>query len=74
MVPENKATPKTIILNLQQMKTVKMSLASIKGKLSRQEMKAITAGSGGFDCGGPCGKCLNACVCGAHQSDNCVKQ
>jgi len=33
------------------MKTVKMSLATIQGKLSRAEMKNIMAGSGGVaDC------------------------
>lgn len=45
------------------MKTKKMSLANIKGKLSRAEMKQIMAGSGtycpltcaiDYDCG-PCG-------------------
>jgi hypothetical protein len=32
------------------MKTVKMSLANIQGKLSRSEMKNIMAGSGGGHC------------------------
>lgn len=39
------------------MKTTKMSLANIQGKLSRTEMKNIMAGSGSF-CkseGSPCG-------------------
>ena len=30
------------------MKTVKMSLANLEGKLSRKEMKEIMAGSGGY--------------------------
>ncbi len=37
------------------MKTIKMSLANIEGKLSRKEMKGIMAGSGGG--GGYCGTC-----------------
>ncbi len=32
------------------MKTVKMSLANIQGKLSRNEMKQIMAGSSGYNC------------------------
>ena len=36
-----------ITLNFQKMKTKKMSLATIQGKLSRSEMKNIMAGSGG---------------------------
>jgi hypothetical protein len=38
------------------MKTTKMSLANIQGKLSRTEMKIIMAGSGGacVKCGDPC--------------------
>ena len=40
------------------MKTQKMSLANIQGKLSRAEMKNIMAGSGGANC--PIGKaCYN---------------
>ncbi len=40
------------------MKTQKMSLANIQGKLSRAEMKNIMAGSGveGMSCGGPYGE------------------
>lgn len=42
------------------MKTTKMSLASIQGKLSRTEMKNIMAGSGGD---GTCGAgCNLSCV------------
>lgn len=40
------------------MKTVKMSLANLEGKLSRKEMKGIMAGSGGG--GGWCGVCQNS--------------
>lgn len=36
------------------MKTQKMSLAAIKGKLSRAEMKNIMAGSGSGYCGYKC--------------------
>jgi hypothetical protein len=38
-------------LNFKKMKTTKMSLANIQGKLSRAEMKNIMAGSG---TGGSC--------------------
>jgi hypothetical protein len=38
------------------MKTAKISLAAIKGKLSRAEMKNIMAGSGG--------SCDSQCTCG----------
>jgi hypothetical protein len=40
------------------MKTTKMSLANLQGKLSRNEMKKIMAGSGA-DCGG-----TSTCVSG----------
>jgi hypothetical protein len=36
------------------MQTQKMSLANIKGKLSRAEMKKIMAGSGGCSVGAMC--------------------
>ena len=50
------------------MKTLKMSLANIQGKLSRAEMKKVMAGSGSDNCnnycdndkdcnGGMCPKC-----------------
>ncbi len=32
------------------MKTTKMSLANIQGKLNRTEMKSIMAGSGSYNC------------------------
>jgi len=41
------------------MKTVKMSLATIQGKLSRAEMKNIMAGSGPA-------ACLGAAVCNSN--------
>ncbi len=48
------------------MKTRKISLADIQGKLSRAEMKNIMAGSGGQGCG-TCGvvgcDCYNAIDC-----------
>jgi hypothetical protein len=37
------------------MKTTKMSLANMQGKLSRIEMKKIMAGSGTGKCGSNCG-------------------
>jgi hypothetical protein len=55
------------------MKTQKMSLANIQGKLSRTEMKSIMAGSGpgdscnvycgsgsGYTCSGTCSSCEDA--------------
>jgi hypothetical protein len=42
------------------MKTTKMSLANIQGKLSRTEMKKIMAGSGGDGWNGPCGPSCSA--------------
>ena len=51
------------------MKTQKMSLANIQGKLSRAEMKNIMAGSGlsgeGLSCDGPYGNafCRSYSVC-----------
>ena len=42
-----KATTIFLILKFKTMQTQKMSLANIKGKLSRAEMKNIMAGSGG---------------------------
>jgi hypothetical protein len=62
------------------MKTVKMSIATIQGKLSRAEMKNIMAGSGDHcpttgSCGGSCnggaGTCGwlgNDCVCNANMA------
>ncbi len=53
-----------ITLNLKTMKTNKMSLANIEGKLSRAEMKNIMAGSGTgcYKCcypnGGACSECV----------------
>jgi hypothetical protein len=38
----------------KKMKTTKMSLASMQGKLSRAEMKNIMAGSGGANCSDSC--------------------
>ena len=56
------------------MKTTKMSLANIQGKLSRAEMKNIMAGSGG-DCqthGQSCAtdrqlNCCNGLVCADYK-------
>ena len=62
------------------MKTTKMSLASIQGKLSRSEMKNIMAGSGGGgccgsdrDCGGNASYCNKAysCDCGHGAGAGC---
>jgi hypothetical protein len=48
------------------MKTTKMSLANIQGKLSRTEMKNIMAGSGG---GGNCQNHGDRCA--THEELNC---
>jgi hypothetical protein len=51
------------------MKTTKMSLATIQGKLSRAEMKKIMAGSGSYGdkCGASCkplsNNCPSTCTC-----------
>ncbi len=46
------------------MKTTKMSLANIQGKLSRTEMKNIMAGSGGDNCPTNCTTdCTGLCKC-----------
>jgi hypothetical protein len=47
------------------MKTTKMSLANIQGKLSRTEMKSIMAGSGGSP------GCHEGTACGAHGNGTC---
>lgn len=44
------------------MKTEKMSIANIQGKLSRTEMKKIMAGSGSSDCSAS--SCSPACAPG----------
>ena len=44
------------------MKTTKMSLANIQGKLSRAEMKNIMAGSGGTFCSVKCGNPNTSCI------------
>lgn len=45
------------------MKTVKMSLANIQGKLSRTEMKKIMAGSGSETCVSDGESCPVWCCC-----------
>ena len=60
-----KAKVQIILFNfkLQKMKTTKMSLANIQGKLSRSEMKNIMAGSGsGCYTGDDCSLKQSACV------------
>lgn len=52
------------------MKTPKMSLANIMGKLSRAEMKNIMAGSGS-GCGGQCGDDCSG-SCGMQCGDKCI--
>lgn len=48
------------------MKMQKMSLANAQGKLSRQEMKTIMAGSGVYDESKKgCGACSSAYDCGS---------
>ncbi|MEO7048606.1 MAG: hypothetical protein ABI091_25120 [Ferruginibacter sp.] len=57
------------------MKTNKMSLANIQGKLSRAEMKNIMAGSeGGTSCSEECPDGLQSCssstgVCSRHKNE-----
>jgi len=59
------------------MATKKMSLANIQGKLTREEMKNIMAGSGDDGtCGSPCeGSCTfkdgSSGTCRSSQSGNC---
>lgn len=71
------------LLNLiKKMKTVKMSLANLEGKLSRKEMKVIMAGSGEpatcakYYCGAnslPC--CDPADICDSPStSGKCVRR
>ena len=51
------------------MKTKKMSLANIQGKLSRTEMKNIMAGSGGDSCPTDCNSnCIGTCRCHGYNS------
>ena len=52
-------------LNCIKMKTVKMSLANIQGKLSRAEMKQIMAGSGA-----PCSSATTAYDCSRTGDSN----
>lgn len=53
------------------MKTVKMNLANLQGKLSRKEMRNIMAGSGG---GGPCRySCTSDSDCGGGGEYSCQK-
>jgi len=47
-----------------------MSLANIKGKLSRAEMKNIMAGSGDAACGS---SCSGSCELSGGGSGNCYK-
>ncbi len=57
------------------MKTQKMSLANIQGKITRAEMKNIMAGSGSGSsyCGTySCGSCPAACACGTYRDSPCV--
>ena len=50
------------------MQTKKMSLANIQGKLNRNEMKNIMAGSGDARCGSGCS---GACTVSDGHSGNC---
>ena len=51
------------------MQTIKMSLANIKGKLSRAEMKNIMAGSG--DEGRCSSSCSGSCTVSSGDPGNC---
>lgn len=48
------------------MKTKKLSLANIQGKLSRYEMKKLMAGSGSCNVGASCWQPIN------HQNGTCL--
>ena len=57
------------------MKTQKMNLANMQGKLSRAEMKKIMAGSGGDQkCGSNCtpgsNTCPTSCACSLKDGSN----
>lgn len=57
------------------MKTTKMSLANIQGKLSRNEMKSIMAGSGAGRCKDRhtyCGEGSQQGTCEQNSNDKCV--
>ena len=57
------------------MKTTKMSLVNIQGKLSRAEMKNIMAGSGGGkNCGFGHFPCANSQECRAINKGECNTQ
>lgn len=43
-----------LTFNLKNMKKVKLSLSNVIGKLTRNEMRYVLAGSGGIACGQPC--------------------
>jgi hypothetical protein len=53
------------------MKTTKMSLANIQGKLSRVEMKNIMAGSGSSGCTVKCGNPGDSCVTDTGSNGTC---
>ena len=52
------------------MKTTKMSLANMQGKLSRMEMKNIMAGSEDSSCG-YCSDRVNGVACGGNSKCKC---
>ncbi len=54
------------------MKTQKMSLANMQGKLTRTEMKNIMAGSGSSGCDSSCnGSCTVSCGGIEYTNGNC---
>jgi hypothetical protein len=65
-----------IYFKFQKMKTTKMSLVNIQGKLSRAEMKNIMAGSGGdncpTNCTSACSSGSNCRCCGTGSNAYCV--
>jgi hypothetical protein len=60
-------------LKLKKMGIQKMSLANIKGKLSRAEMKNIMAGSGDGDTSRCGSACSGTCTTSGGYSGNCHK-
>lgn len=54
------------------MKTVKISLANIQGKLSRVEMKSIMAGSGDYKTCTKDSDCNTGCRCYTQTTKKCM--
>jgi hypothetical protein len=59
-------------LKTKKMKTVKISLENIQGKMTRAEMKTIMAGSADACKTYTCHHCQGACKCGDSSDGPCV--